>query len=237
MADDSTRLNKFIAQHFRLGRRAADELIAAGKVTLNGERPTLGARVFIGDTVAVQGRVVTATPSDETGHFTYIALNKPVGYVCSRRQQGNAPTIYSLLPAEYQHLKSVGRLDKDSSGLLLLTNDGDLAHRFTHPSFKKIKQYKVTLDQPLQPLHQQMISDIGVNLPDGRSQLQLERLHDDDSMAWRVTMHEGRNRQIRRTFAALGYTVTALHRTRFGNLTLDDLGGKQLAVINKDRLT
>jgi 23S rRNA pseudouridine2605 synthase len=105
--------------------------------------------------------------------------------------------------------------------LLLLTNDGQLAYELTHPKFIKQKVYEVTLNQPLQPLHRQMISDHGIQLDDGPSRLQLERLQENDDHAWRVTMHEGRNRQIRRTFAALGYTVTKLHRTQFGPYQLD----------------
>ena len=127
------------------------------------------------------------------------------------------------MPKNLHHLKPVGRLDKDSSGLILLTNDGDFAHQMTHPSFYKIKRYLVTLDQPLQPLHRQMINDFGVQLPDGPSRLTLERQHDGDDRRWIVQMSEGRNRQIRRTFAALGYTVTKLHRTDFGNYSLSGM--------------
>ena len=103
--------------------------------------------------------------------------------------------------------------------MILLTNDGDFAHRMTHPSFRKTKIYKVRLNRPLEPLHQQMVSDFGVNLEDGRSQMALERL-DDSRLNWQAIMSEGRNRQIRRTFAALGYTVTKLHRIGFGNYTV-----------------
>ncbi len=219
------RLNKFIAQHLNIGRRAADDLISAGKVHINGNVPSLGARVNPGDEVVAGSTRLTFTDAPD---FLYILLDKPVGYVCSRRQQGDTPTIYSLLPAKYQHVKPVGRLDKDSSGLLLLTNDGDLAHQLMHPSFIKVKKYEVTLDKPLAPLHRQMVNDHGLILPDGPSKLQLQRLHDGDDTAWQVTMHEGRNRQIRRTFAALGYIVTALRRTDFGNYSLAQLGGKQL---------
>ena len=151
-----------------------------------------------------------------------MALNKPAGYVCSRKRQGDTPTMYELLPEKYQALKSVGRLDKDSSGLILLTNDGDFAFRMTHPSFVKIKIYEVALDRALEPLHQQMIADFGVQLPDGRSQLGLEKINEERT-EWRVTMSEGRNRQIRRTFDALGYKVMALHRTNFGRYSLDEL--------------
>jgi 23S rRNA pseudouridine2605 synthase len=150
-------------------------------------------------------------------------LHKPRGYVVSRQGQGS-DTIYDLLPPHYRYLNPVGRLDKDSSGLLLLTNDGKLAQTLTHPSHQKRKLYEVELNKPLEPLHRQMISDHGIQLEDGVSRLLLERRQDGDDTRWLVTMHEGRNRQIRRTFAALGYTVLTLHRTTFGDFALENLG-------------
>lgn len=217
---NTVRLNKFIAQHLSIGRRQADTFIEQGKVLVNGKPPILGAQIMPSkDAVIVNGKPIIT----QTNNYVYVAFHKPVGYVCSRRQQGETPTIYALLPRQYQHLKPVGRLDKDSSGLLLLTNDGDFAHRLTHPSFHKRKLYKVTLNHDLQPLHHQFINDQGIELPDGTSRLQLERLKEGDSKQWLVTMHEGRNRQIRRTFAALGYTVTKLHRIQFGQYQLADL--------------
>lgn len=207
----SVRLNKFIAQHLAIGRRQADIYIERGRVLLNNQKPALGARVDPEhDDVRVEGKRLESHQSP----FIYLLLNKPAGYVCSRRQQGGAPTIYALVPPQFQHLKTVGRLDKDSSGLLLLTNDGVLAHKLTHPSFSKTKQYEVTLDCSLKQQHQQLINDTGVELADGLSKLKLERLNDNKN--WRITMYEGRNRQIRRTFSALGYTVTKLYRTHFG---------------------
>jgi 23S rRNA pseudouridine2605 synthase len=225
---EETRLNKFIASQLSLGRRAADDLIVGGKVTVNNAVAKLGARFKPGDVVKVSGQTLSNLPQG----FLYLLMNKPVGYVCSRRQQGDTPTIYSLLPAKYQHLKTVGRLDKDSSGLILLTNDGDLAHRLTHPSFTKVKKYQVSLNKPLQPLHHQMINDHGIDLPDGRSKFQLERLKEGDSSKWQVTMHEGRNRQIRRTFLALGYVVTNLHRTQFGPWQESQLGKAKILEVN-----
>ncbi len=102
----------------------------------------------------------------------------------------------------------------------------------THPSFYKVKRYKVSLDRALEPLHQQMISDIGVDLEDGKSQLTLER-ESDDRKDWIVTMHEGRNRQIRRTFNALGYMVTKLHRSNFGNYNIGDLQSGAFEIVAK----
>lgn len=218
MPDTPTRLNKYLALRLGISRRQADALVEEGKVTVNGRPATLGNPVSAGDEVAVSGKIV----GGDQPELIYIALNKPAGYVCSRRSQGSY-TIYDILPPEFHHLNSVGRLDKNSSGLLLLTNDGDFTYHMTHPQFAKTKIYKVRLDHNLEPLHQQMISDFGVNLPDGRSQLTLERISDDNRQNWQVTMHEGRNRQIRRTFASLGYEVTRLHRTNFGPYALADL--------------
>ncbi|HVW23600.1 MAG TPA: pseudouridine synthase [Candidatus Saccharimonadales bacterium] len=208
------RLNKFVAQATGMSRRAADAAIAENRVLVNGQAPQAGQQVSDQDKVTLDGQALSVQS------LTTIILNKPVGYVVSRAGQG-AKTIYDLLPANYHSLKPVGRLDKDSSGLLLLTNDGELANRLTHPRFEHRKVYEIRLDTALQPLHQQMINDIGVQLKDGRSQLQLVKL--EDATHWRVRMHEGRNRQIRRTFAALGYTVIDLHRTEFGNFSLSDL--------------
>lgn len=200
-----------------VSRRQADELIEQGQILINQQVAKLGARVGLDDQVFHKGAEIKPRVNQ------YILLHKPTGYVCSRRRQGDTPTIYELLPQNLHHLKPVGRLDKDSSGLILLTNDGDFAFKMTHPSFQKQKRYLVTLDKPLEPLHRQMISDFGINLPDGRSQLTLTRQHDGDETRWIVEMSEGRNRQIRRTFSSLGYTVIKLHRTNFGNYALGDI--------------
>lgn len=216
------RINKWLASASGLSRRKADDAIQAGRVRVNGQPAEQGMDVSTPDAVTLDGRQLQLPEQMVT-----ILLNKPVGYVVSRDGQGSR-TIYDLLPPEYQNLKPVGRLDKDSSGLLLLTNDGDLANELTHPSHQKQKVYEVTLDKPLEPLHRQMINGHGVQLDDGPSKLQLERQQDGDDRRWIVTMHEGRNRQIRRTFAALGYTVTRLHRIKLGEYNLAEL---QLASI------
>lgn len=221
-SSDDTRLNKYLAFQMGMSRREADILISKMKVRVNGEVANLGMQIKKSDKITISGKEL---PTDSK--FEYLALNKPVGYVCSRKNQGITPTIYSLLPPKFHHLKPVGRLDKNSSGLLLLSNDGDFAYQMTHPKFFKTKIYKVRLDKDLQPLHQQMISDYGINLVDGISKLNLERMGDKNRKDWIITMHEGRNRQIRRTFDSLGYSVLKLHRTNFGNYSLSDiLNGK-----------
>jgi 23S rRNA pseudouridine2605 synthase len=224
---DTTRVNKFLAHATGLSRREVDNAIHSGRVQINGKKVELGARVSASDVVLLDNQLVSAQTS-----YTYIALHKPTGYVSSRRAQGDTPTIYELLPEEYQRLKLVGRLDRDSSGIILLTDDGDFAQTMTHPSRHKQKTYEVTLDKDLEPLHQQMINDHGIVLDDGNSQLTLERMNETGRTEWRVMMHEGRNRQIRRTFAGLGYAVTRLHRTHFGPYLLNDLATGKYEVVS-----
>lgn len=225
--DKSLRLNKFLAEQLGISRREADNLIAANKVRVNGTVALLGARINENDQVLCNERLVR-----HEVRYIYLGLNKPVDYVCSRKRQGDTPTVYELLPAKYQKLKTVGRLDKDSSGIILLTNDGDFAFQMTHPKFSKTKLYEVDLDQPLAPLHQQEIADFGIEIGDGISRMGLTKLS-DDRKKWLVTLHEGRNRQIRRTFGALGYTVTKLHRTQFGPYQLNGLKPGEFIEVQK----
>ncbi len=223
----SLRLNKYLALQLGVSRREADEIIERGSVTVNGETATLGSRFEKHDLITVNGE-----PMGKKIDFIYLAFHKPVGYVCSRKQQGDSPTIYDLIPEQYKTLKTVGRLDRDSSGLIMLTNDGDFAFRMTHPQFHKTKMYGVRLDKELAPLHQQMISDHGVHLEDGVSKFELESLHDTKRDMWRIYMNEGRNRQIRRTFASLGYQVVKLHRTDFGPYHIGDLEAGKIQVVD-----
>ena len=233
------RLNKFLAERLGISRREADNTIVEGRVTVNGKPATLGTKITLPSAdnrekldflpkLCYNNKIVPFQTN-----FLYLALHKPVGYVCSRRAQGQAPTIYELLPPKYQHLKTVGRLDKDSSGLILLTNDGDFAYQLTHPQFQKTKVYHVTLDHALAPLHQQMISDFGVDLPDGKSQFLVVRDEQPARTEFFVTLTEGRNRQIRRTFAALGYRVNKLHRLTFGPYEIGDLEPGETREIKK----
>lgn len=226
MDDNTIRLNKFLAERLGVSRREADDLISSGQITVNGKIASLGNKVDTKSIICYNNKTIPF----ET-NYTYIAFNKPAGYVCSRRAQGQAPTLYDLLPQEYRKLKTVGRLDKDSSGLILLTNDGDFAFQMTHPKFRKTKVYEVELSKPLEPLHQQMISDYGVMLDDGPSRFKIIRKDTPDTKSYQVILTEGRNRQIRRTFAALGYRVTKLHRTQFGKYELNNLASGKYDII------
>ncbi len=218
MEQNNTRLNKKLSLILGLSRRQADDLISDNKVMVNQQIARLGQRVKESDLIEVNGTKIAAKVEYKT-----IIFNKPVGFTCSRASQGGDKTIYDILPKDLFHLKPVGRLDKNSSGALLLTNNGDLAFELTHPKFHKTKNYTVEIDKDLEPLHQQMISDYGVNLVDGKSRLNLTRANDQERRTWLVSMHEGRNRQIRRTFYSLGYDVLKLHRSSFDKYSVDDI--------------
>jgi len=228
------RINKFVALATGLSRRAADTAIASGRVEVNGSQPAVGDSIQDSDTVTIDKRSLTLPTQTIT-----IMLYKPVGYVCSRNGQGSK-TIYDLLPVKYHALKPVGRLDKDTSGLLLLTNDGVLANHLTHPRYEKEKVYTVVLDKTLSASDKTRLRH-GVMLEDGVSRLQVEpRQSSHESRAsastsrpatYSVRLSQGRNRQIRRTFDALGYTVTKLHRTQFGEYRLGKLEAGSLIII------
>jgi 23S rRNA pseudouridine2605 synthase len=223
------RINKFIAQATGLSRRSVDYAILEGRVTIKQRRAVLGDTVDVNDNVSLDGR-----PVKPDTQKIIIMLNKPVGYVCSRAGQGSH-TIYDLLPPEYHSLKPIGRLDKDSSGLLLLTNNGDLANELAHPRHMKTKTYQVSLDKPLTKIDKGKLEQ-GIKVEDYTSHLLLSDtnkheatkspssgLSDNPSLNWHVSMSQGRNRQIRRAFAALGYTVKTLRRIKFGPYSLANL--------------
>ena len=211
------RINKYVALATGISRRKADEEILAGNVLVN-KQPAVSGRDVSDDDVVLYGNKQLRLPK----RLTTIIMHKPTGYVCSRNGQGGK-TVYDLLPKELHHLKTVGRLDKDSTGLLLLTNDGALANNLTHPTHAKTKVYTISLDKPLTKLDWSSIHERGIELEDGPSKLFLERLEPFDNKHWQTTMREGKNRQIRRTFAALGYTVIQLHRTHFGPYSINNI--------------
>jgi len=216
------RLNKFLAHSSGISRRAADEAIADGRVAVNGSNARVGQKVVESDEVKLDGRQV------KSSSYTYLLLNKPVGYLSSRKGQ-SAPTLYELIPDEFKDLKTVGRLDKDSSGLILLTDDGDYTFEMTHPKFKKVKKYQVTLDRPLEVDALNQLG-AGVELDDGPSRLQITST---SHSSYEVEMSQGRNRQIRRTFEHLGYQVKKLHRTQFGHYFINDLKNQTYQVVAK----
>lgn len=212
------RLNRFVAQSGICSRREADELIAAGLVSINGEIVTeLGSKVKPGDEVRFNGERIQGEK------HVYLLLNKPKGYVTTLEDDHAAKTVMELIEgACSERVYPVGRLDKNSLGLLLFTNDGDITRTLTHPSLKKKKVYEVTLDQPLTRADFETLAE-GVTLEDGEAYFDEISWLKDDKKSVGVEIHSGRNRIVRRMFEHLGYQVTKLDRVYYAGLTKKNL--------------
>jgi 23S rRNA pseudouridine2605 synthase len=209
------RLNRYLALCGLGSRRACEEVILGGGVRING-RPVreLATVVNPDDTVVARGRVV------RPAQLRYVVLHKPSGCLSSRQSQGGKSTVYDLIPRDAANLPHVGRLDAESEGLLLLSNDGALAQAITHPSRHVEKEYEVILDRTFDP---QLVPKLlkGIYLEEGRAKA--AHVHIEGGNKLRVVLTQGINRQIRRMFAALGYKVKRLTRTRLGPLKLGRL--------------
>ena len=209
------RLNRFLAAAGVGSRRHCDELIAAGRVAINGKTCTdFSAQPDQRDHVKVDGKLVHVAPP------LTIMLHKPAGFVSTRRDPQMRDTVFDLLPAKFSRLFNIGRLDAQTEGLLLLTNNGDLAQRLTHPRYSIEKEYEVTLDRPWDPLLVPKLTR-GIFLDDRRAKI--AQLHSISPMHLRVVLRQGINRQIRRMFEAVGYRVKNLIRVRIASIRLGDL--------------
>jgi 23S rRNA pseudouridine2605 synthase len=209
------RLNRYLALCGLGSRRACEEIILGGSVRINGRAVReLATMVGPGDTVVARGRMVQPESA------RYLVLHKPSGCLSSRQSQGGKPTVYDLLPREAVTLPHVGRLDADSEGLLLLSNDGALAQALTHPSRHVEKEYDVVLDRAFDTKFIPKLLK-GIYLEEGRARA--AHVHVEGANKLRVVLTQGINRQIRRMFAALGYKVKRLTRTRLGPLKLGRL--------------
>ena len=199
-------------------RRKAEAPILAGRVTVNGETATLGARVTPEDEIALDGRPVRLPQAN-----VYLALNKPAGYLTTMKDDRGRRTVAHLMP-EVPGVVPAGRLDAATTGLLILTNDGKLAHRITHPSSQIDKQYRLTLENPV-PRDALAALAAGPTLEDGKMHppeiTNLRRSKETTTLE--VTIHEGRNRIIRRACIAVGLALISLHRTRVGPVILGNL--------------
>jgi len=222
------RLNRFLAAAGIGSRRKCDELIATGRVTINGRVCTnFSAQPDERDHVKVDGKLV------HLERTTTIALHKPAGFVSTRSDPNARDTIFDLLPPKFPRLFNVGRLDAQSEGLLLLTNDGDLAQQLTHPRFKIEKEYEVTLDRQWESVHAPKLLR-GIFLEGQRAQM--ARVRSIGQTRLRVVLRQGINQQIRRMFFAVGYEVKRLVRVRIGNLRLGDLPRGQWRILSKSEL-
>jgi 23S rRNA pseudouridine2605 synthase len=211
------RLNRFIARSGVCSRREADTLITGGKVRVNGEKViNFGTRVSEGDKVHVNGKLITPVVG------VYLLLNKPTGTITTKSDEKGRSTVLDLVDLEpdvKSALFPVGRLDRETSGVLLLTSDGTLAHRLMHPSFEVEKLYKVRTEGPVPESDLDKLRE-GVALEDGPGRADMAAYTDPPGKhEIGVAMHSGRNRVVRRMFEALGHEVKALERVRYAGLT------------------
>ena len=211
------RLAKYLASAGVASRRASEEIVRAGRVTVGGLTVADPARaVGPGDVVAVDGAPVNPGASERVVY----ALNKPAGVVSTARDPQGRPTVVTMVP-QTERLYPVGRLDIDTTGLILLTNEGELAHRLTHPSFEVEKTYRAVVGSP--PVREGALRALrdGVDLDDGRTAPARVRRVSADTIE--ITIHEGRKRQVKRMCEAVGHPVRRLERVAFGPLSLGDL--------------
>lgn len=218
-------LQKIIADRGYCSRRQAEELIAQGRVELNHQIAELGARADEKDLIKIGRHTLTVSPEK-----IYLIINKPAGYTCTNRYFKNEKNIFSLLPFQ-DRLFAVGRLDKDSRGLIIITNDGDLTQRLSHPRFKQKKVYRVSLASPKAEtkweekkikLIEQSLSS-GVRVPEEDRPMKATKIQYLQNGNFIITLSEGRNRQIRKMFASLGYMVKDLIRIEEAGLSLGSL--------------
>ena len=217
--DEPIRLNKYLANAGVCSRREADEFIAAGVVKVNGEIVTeLGTKVKRSDVVHFHDQQISIEKK------VYVLLNKPKDYVTTSDDPQNRKTVMDLVKdACRERIYPVGRLDRNTTGVLLLTNDGELASKLTHPQYLKKKVYHVWLDKNVTAADMRLIAD-GVTLDDGEIRADaIEYASETDRKQVGIEIHSGRNRIVRRIFEFLGYTVTKLDRVYYAGLTKKNL--------------
>jgi len=209
------RLNRFLASAGLGSRRGVEELITSGQVRINGQVVTdLSTQVNPNDAVKVGSRLL------RTEQKITVLLNKPPGYVCTASDERDRKTIFDLLPANWPRVYHVGRLDKDSEGLLLVTNDGDLSLALTHPRYKIEKEYEVLIDKPFNPQDREKLLK-GFHIIGGRAKA--ERVEILNPTHLRLTLTQGIKRQIRLMLYDLGYEVERLARIRLGPLKIGEM--------------
>lgn len=218
--DEPVRLQAFLARSGVASRRASEELIRDGRVTVNGRVAELGAKVTPGlDNVRLDRKIVAERP------VVWIALHKPRGYVTTRDDPERRRTVYDLVPSDLHHLFHVGRLDRDSSGLLLFTNDGDAANRLLHPRYETTKEYRADVEgEPDSATIRRLLH--GVELEEGTAHaVEVERRGEVAPGVFRliIVLHEGRNREVRRMLEAVGHPVVRLFRLRFATIEIGKL--------------
>lgn len=222
------RLNKFIASSGYCSRRKADELIENGKVEVNCKIVTeLGFQIKSHDKVMVEGVPIKPLKLE------YYRFYKPAGYITTADDEKGRKTIYDVIPPELKNLKPVGRLDKDSTGLIIMTNDGDLINDMTHPSVKIPKIYLVQINSKITPADgEKMLQGIEIETDSGDKKTAYAEVFPieitNKNSTLQVTLYQGLNRQIRKMFAKLGHEVVSLKRIQHATITLDGLKKGQI---------
>ncbi|MFW5947192.1 MAG: pseudouridine synthase [Gemmatimonadota bacterium] len=230
------RLQKFLSRAGVASRRAAEQMIRDGRVRVNGEVVRqMGVKVAPDDRVEVDGRAVAPEPP------AWVLLHKPAGYVTTRDDPRGRPTVYDLVPARFGSLFHVGRLDLDSEGLLLLTNEGGVANRLMHPGGEVDRVYRVDVAGRLSDADRSRLLG-GVELEDGPARahgvevLGAAATPDGAGTRVRLVMREGRKREVRRLFDAVGHPVHRLVRERLGPVRLGDLGAGEWRELTRDEV-
>ncbi len=227
-ADKGVRLNKFLASCGVGSRRGVEEFITQGRVEINGKIVLdLSSRVREGDHVKCDGKMLRQDPP-----LTLI-LNKPKGYLCTKNDPQGRKTIYELIPKRFSKLHYVGRLDMESSGLLLMTSSGELTEKLTHPRYHVEKEYEVHLDRALEPEYTQKLLD-GIHLAEGLAKI--DSIHFESRRRLRVVLTQGINRQIRRMFPKVGCNVKRLERIRIGNFRAPALSTGEYQILNHKQI-
>lgn len=219
MKNQKVRLNKYIASCGFCSRRKADEYIEAGKVRVNGQVVTeLGCIISSKDRVMVGNQIIKPEV------LTYIRYYKPAGYITTMEDEKGRKTIYDILPEEVQNLKPVGRLDKDSTGLLILTNDGDFINDLAHPSVKVPKVYRVAAQGKLN-LNDLVVMEKGIEIEKGQIAYAMARIveFEGKNTILEMVLYQGLNRQIRKMLDSLGHPVISLKRLSMGPVDLQGL--------------
>ena len=226
------KLNKYIAQCGVCSRRKADELILSGVVFVNGKKvENLGEVVTSKDKVVVDGNLI------KPDNFVYIRFYKPAGYITSLNDEKGRKTIYDILPEEVKNLQPVGRLDNDSSGLLIMTNDGDFINSLTHPKVKIPKVYKVVVEGKM--TRQKVLElEKGIEIEKGKIAYAQVDCVDvlSDTTVLQITLYQGLNRQIRKMCQAVGHKVVTLKRIKHANVLLDGLKRGAFKYINQKQI-
>ena len=222
------RLNKFIASSGYCSRRKADEYIENGDVVVNGRIvKELGFQVGPKDKVSVEGKLLKPLKNE------YYRFYKPAGYITTSEDEKGRKTIYDIIPSELKKIKPVGRLDKDSTGLIIMTNDGELINEMTHPSIKVSKVYLVSINGKLTPEQgEKMFNGFEIETDTGEKKMAYAQVMPielgNKTSTLQVTLYQGINRQIRKMFAVLGFEVVSLKRIQHGTITLEGLKKGQI---------